>query len=176
MANTIEECKHTEDRKRPINASSLGLINYLKKETWVWGLQRNLIRTRFITQSLYPHSLPPSLQLFTLLSSSLFTVSCVPRERMNNLLPSCRGQRDKMISCIFQAASRIIQGKKTFEIRSNIKGKFNNVTVNSALTANNKTQWSVVNTSCLQESNTGGDWMLLLIQHVSVMIKPPNHF
>lgn len=61
VANTIEECKHTEGRKRPINASSLGLINYLKKETEVWGHQRNLIRTRFITQSLYHPSLPLSV-------------------------------------------------------------------------------------------------------------------
>lgn len=67
VANTIEECKHTEGQERPINGSSLGLINYLKKETEVWGHQRNLIRTRFITQSLYQHPIP----LF-----SLFLFSC----------------------------------------------------------------------------------------------------
>lgn len=59
VANTIEECKHSEGRERPINACSLGLINYLKKETEVWGHQRNLIRTRFITPSLHPQPLPP---------------------------------------------------------------------------------------------------------------------
>lgn len=58
VANTIEECKHTEGYKRPINGSSLGLINYPKKETEVWGHQRNLIRTRFITQSRYHHPTP----------------------------------------------------------------------------------------------------------------------
>jgi len=36
VANTIEECKHTEGHERPINGSSLGLINYPKKETEVW--------------------------------------------------------------------------------------------------------------------------------------------
>lgn len=60
VANTIEECKHCEGRERPINACSLGLINYLKKETEVWGHQRNLIRTRFITPSLHPPPLPAS--------------------------------------------------------------------------------------------------------------------
>lgn len=58
VANTIEECKHSEGRERPINACSLGLINYLKKETEVWGHQRNLIRTRFIAPSLHPQPLP----------------------------------------------------------------------------------------------------------------------
>lgn len=94
VANTIEECKHTEGRKRPINASSLGLINYPKKETEVWGHQRNLIRTRFITQSLYHHSLP--LNVFSLLTffflklpfSIDLSVSC---ESVNDFLTCCRG-------------------------------------------------------------------------------------
>lgn len=83
VANTIEECKHTEGRKRPINASSLGLINYLKKETEVWGHQRNLIRTRFITQSLYHRSLPLtilsflSLFFFSNLPFSIYWLECV---------------------------------------------------------------------------------------------------
>lgn len=77
VANTIEECKHTGGRKRPINAASLGLINYLKKETEVWGRQRNLIRTRFITQSVYHHS---PLTDFTFLCPSPSTDSSVSCE------------------------------------------------------------------------------------------------
>lgn len=71
VANTIEECKHSEGRERPINACSLGLINYLKKETEVWGHQRNLIRTRFITPSLHPQPLPPSPPHTVVSSSAL---------------------------------------------------------------------------------------------------------
>lgn len=97
VANTIEECKHTEGRNRPINASSLGLINYLKKETEVRGHQRNLIRTRFITQSLYPHYLP--LTVFSLLCPSPFTDLRMSCESVNDLLTSCRGQKDKNNSC-----------------------------------------------------------------------------
>lgn len=58
VANTIEECKHSEGHERPINGPSLGLINYPMKETEVWEHHRNLIRTRFITQSLYHHPTP----------------------------------------------------------------------------------------------------------------------
>lgn len=92
VANTIEECKHTEGHERPINASSLGLINYPKKETEVWGHQRNQIRTRFITQSLHPPFVPHAILSFLCLSScSDFGTSC---ESVNNLLTSCRGQTD----------------------------------------------------------------------------------
>lgn len=70
VANTIEECKHTEGHKRPINASSLGLINYPKKESEVWGHHRNLIRTRFITQSLYHHHPSSNCLLFFFSPSS----------------------------------------------------------------------------------------------------------
>lgn len=64
VANTIEECKHTEVHESPINGCSLGLINYPKKETEVWGHRRNLIRTRFITQSLYHHPTPHTVFSF----------------------------------------------------------------------------------------------------------------
>lgn len=85
VANTIEECKHSEGRERPINTCSLGLINYLKKETEVWGHKRNLIRTRFITPSLHPQhlpaSLPPHLTLLShLLPFSTYWPHCVVQE------------------------------------------------------------------------------------------------
>lgn len=92
VANTIEECKHTQGHERPINACSLGLINYPKKETEVWGHQRNLIRTRCITQSLYPHSLSPCL-LFS--APSLFTEPSASSENINHLWTSGRGQKDR---------------------------------------------------------------------------------
>ena len=93
VANTIEECKHTKGRERPINASSLGLINYPKKETEVWGHQRNLIRTRFITHSLYHHSLPLtasssfSPHFFSILPFSIY-LEC---HYVNSSFSCCRG-------------------------------------------------------------------------------------
>lgn len=77
VANTIEECKHTEVRKRSINASSLELINYPKKESEVWGHQRNLIRTRFITQSLYRSSLPVFLSLTFFRPALFYLLTCL---------------------------------------------------------------------------------------------------
>lgn len=119
VANTIEECKHTEGHERPINASSLGLINYLKKETEVWGHQRNLIRTRFITQSLYPHSLP--LAVFSFLCPSPFTDLSMSCERVNDLLTSCRGQKrqnELMLTLIdISVGQRVhISNKTPFEL------------------------------------------------------------
>lgn len=72
VANTIEKCKHTKGRERQINTSSLGLINYPQKETEVWGHQRNLIRTRFITQSLHHH---PSLSTLSSVSYPCLSLS-----------------------------------------------------------------------------------------------------
>lgn len=95
VANTIEECKHSEGRERPINACSLGLINYLKKETEVWGHQRNLIRTRFITPSLHPQPLPAPPH--TVVSSSALLHLLIPTvwcKSSADTLTSHRGQRD----------------------------------------------------------------------------------
>lgn len=100
VANTIEECKHSEGRERPINACSLGLINYLKKETEVWGHQRNLIRTRFITPSLHPPplpaSLPPPSHCCLIFCPSPLTDPGVWCKSSADILTSHRVQRDEI--------------------------------------------------------------------------------
>lgn len=74
VANTIEECKHTEGHERPINASSLGLINYPKKETEVWGHRETRSE-----QDLSPNLciLPLSLLLVPLFSALLHFLTLV---------------------------------------------------------------------------------------------------
>lgn len=95
VANTIEECKHSEGRERPINGCSLGLINYLKKETEVWGHQRNLIRTRFITPSLHPQPLPASHCCLIVCPCPLPDPSVWRKGSTHTLTPH-RGQRDEI--------------------------------------------------------------------------------